>query len=172
MADPASLSAALRSAAADLAALEPAVLGAAPWPLAGRFDHSDEAAWGPPEVLAHVGEMLPYWMGQVARVLATPADEPATFGRLATDAVRAGIIGRDRELPLRELFARIAADAERAAASVARLSAEDLARIGRHPVRGEMRVDAIVERFIVDHLAEHARQLRDLLAASDRLPSA
>ncbi|HEU4672666.1 MAG TPA: DinB family protein [Candidatus Limnocylindrales bacterium] len=172
MTDPAALAVALRSAAADLAALEPAVLGAAPWPLAARFDHSDEAAWGPPEVLAHVDEMLPYWMGQVARIVAAPRSAPAPFGRQATDAVRAGIIERDRELPLEELFGRVALDADRAAESIERLSPEDLERIGRHPVRGEMRVGEIVDRFVVGHLAEHVHQLRDVIEGRGRLPSA
>ncbi|HEY3522315.1 MAG TPA: DinB family protein, partial [Candidatus Limnocylindrales bacterium] len=144
MADPAALATALRSSADDLAALEPTVVAAGPWPLAERFDHSDEAAWGPSEVLAHVDEMLPYWTGQVARILAAPAGELAPFGRQATDAVRAGIIERDRQLPLEELFARIASDAHRAAASIESLSDADLDRPGRHPVRGDMTVGEIL----------------------------
>src|SRR5436190_23595017 len=45
-----------------LAATRDAVEAAAPWPLAATFDTSEEAQWGPPEVLAHVEEMVPYWL--------------------------------------------------------------------------------------------------------------
>src|SRR4051794_29756937 len=54
MTEPNLFAARVRAAAADLAALEPAARQAGPWPLAAVFDTSDEAAWGPPEVLAHV----------------------------------------------------------------------------------------------------------------------
>src|SRR5262245_13480593 len=96
------LSERLRSAGNDLVATRPAVEAGAPWPMAAVFDHSDEARWGPPEVLAHVAEMLPYWLGEVERILAGPTD-PVPFGRVGTDEVRIAIIGRDRSLPVGEL---------------------------------------------------------------------
>jgi hypothetical protein len=71
-----------------------------PWPLADRFGAEPEAAWGPPEVLAHVDEMLPFWLGEMERIVAG-APEPVPFGRVATDPVRSAVIGRDRTLPSR-----------------------------------------------------------------------
>src|SRR6476620_10933320 len=53
-----------------LAATRAAVEAAAPWPLAATFDTSEEAQWGLPEVLAHVQEMVPYWLGEMERILA------------------------------------------------------------------------------------------------------
>jgi hypothetical protein len=172
MNDGRALAGSLRTAAAKLAALEPAIVEAGPWPLASRFDHSDEAAWGPREVLAHIDEMLPYWLGQVARILSAPPDAPSLFGRVATDTVRTGIIERDRLLPLDELFDRARSDAERGALRIERLSAADLARTGLHPTRGEVPVREALERFVVDHLAEHVRQLGDLIDTRPALPSA
>ena len=49
-------------------ATRPAVEAGAPWPLAAVYDDSDEARWGPREVLAHVAEMLPYWLGEIERI--------------------------------------------------------------------------------------------------------
>ncbi len=102
MTEPALLRTRLRDAAEAFLALRPAVLAGAPWPLAADFGHSSEARWGPPEVLAHVAEMLPYWLGEVERIVAA-APDPVPFGRVATDAVRLAILGCDRTLPLREL---------------------------------------------------------------------
>jgi hypothetical protein len=159
------LSERLRSNLSDLVAARARLLAGAPWSLAARFDHSGEAAWGPPEVLAHVGEMLPYWLGEVERVLdgAARGGEPVPFGRVAVDEVRIALIGRDRTVPIRELLSRIETDAERVARRIDTLDQADLARRGLHPARGEMTVEHMLGRFVVDHLAEHTTQIAGLL---------
>jgi hypothetical protein len=169
---PTELAARLRAAAADLAALEPATVEAGPWPLAPVFDTSDEAEWGPPEILAHVDEMLPYWLGEARRILDGAADAPVPFGRTATDDVRLALIARDRTVPLSELFDRAAASADRVADRIEALSPADLARLGLHPVRGPFAVGDLLERFLVAHLEEHARQLGEALDRSGREPTA
>jgi hypothetical protein len=167
-----SLAERLRAAAADLDALEPAVREAGPWPLSDRFDHSDEAAWGPPEILAHIDEMLPFWLGEAERILEAPRDVTPAFGRTATDEVRIALIGRDRTVPLRELFDRTRVSAARVARRIDELGPDDLERIGRHPVRGDLAVGQLLDRFVVTHLREHVDQLRDALEATPRLPTA
>jgi hypothetical protein len=152
----------LGEAGQRLEATRAAVEAAAPWPLATTFDHSDEARWGPPEVLAHVAEMLPYWLGEVERILAGPP-EPVPFGRVGTDPVRIAIIGRDRTLPVGELYTRIHDGVARWSARLEALTPAQLDKIGLHPRLGEMTVEAIVERQIVGHMAEHAIQLEELL---------
>jgi DinB superfamily len=139
------------------------VAGGEPWPLAERFGAEPEAAWGPPEVLAHVDEMLPFWLGEMERIVAG-SPEPVPFGRVATDPVRSAIIGRDRTLPSRELFDRLDAGVARYERRLPGLTAADLARRGLHPRRGEMTVAGILDEFVVRHLEEHAGQLRDVLA--------
>lgn len=148
---------------AALEATRPAVEAGSPWPLAAIFDHSDEAHWGPPEILAHLAEMVPYWLGEIERVLAG-APEPVPFGRIATDTTRLAVLTRDRSLPPRELYDRTVSDLERLARRWATLTPTDLARRGLHPRVGEMTVSAIADRFIVGHLAEHVVQLEALLA--------
>ncbi len=164
MTEPAALSGRLRETAEAFLALRPAALAGEPWPLAVDFGAGPEAAWGPPEVLAHVTEMLPYWLGEIERILARSPD-PVPFGRVATDEVRVAIIGRDRTVPLRELFDRVEADVARYGHRLDALSAADLARRGLHPARGSMTVEAILERMVVEHVEEHTVQLRELLAA-------
>ena len=96
---------------ARLAALRPAVQAGAPWPLSERFDDAPEATWGPPEVLAHVDEMLGFWHGELDRIVDARSDEPVPFGRISTDAARLAAIERERRLPLDELDASIDAKA-------------------------------------------------------------
>jgi hypothetical protein len=142
--------------------LRPAVEAGAPWPLAERFDHAPEASWGPNEVLAHVAEMIPFWLGEVERILAGPPD-PVPFGRVGTDPVRIAIIERDRSLPIGELYARIDTGLQRLAERLSTLTPAQLEKIGTHPRHGEMSVQAIAERQVINHVDEHVRQLQDIL---------
>lgn len=153
----------LRAAVAGLEATRPAVEAGAPWPLAATFDTSDEARWGPPEVLAHLAEMASFWLGEIERIIAGGPD-PVPFGRVATDAMRLGILERDRSLPPRELYDRTVSGLERLERRWATLTPADLERRGLHPRLGEMTIAAIADRFIVSHTAEHLVQLEESLA--------
>src|SRR5262245_13032755 len=149
----------LDAAITGLESTRAAVDAGAPWPLAAVFDTSEEAHWGPPEVLAHVAEMGPFWTGEIERILAGGPD-PVPFGRVATDTLRLGIIERDRSLPPRALYDRAIADLQLLARRWPELGEADRARVGLHPRLGEMTVATIADRFIVTHLAEHVEQLR------------
>jgi len=159
----------LRAARAALEAQRGDVEAGAPWALSDTFGTEPEATWGPLELLAHVGEMLPFWLGEIERVLAGPNEpvpfgrEPVPFGRIASDPLRIGLIERDRTLPVREHFARIAAAIERYERRVAELTDAELARTGLHPTLGVVAVAGIVERFVIAHLEDHARQLEEIL---------
>jgi hypothetical protein len=153
----------LKEARRGLAATRPAVEAGAPWPMARTFDDSDEARWGPPEVLAHVAEMALYWLGEIEKVLAG-VTEPVPFGRIASDPVRIAIVGRDRSVPPRELYERISDALDRFDRRWRTLTPADLARRGVHPTRGELTVGAMPDRFIVGHLADHVKQLEGILA--------
>lgn len=146
-------------------ALRERVGAEAPWALAELYGTEVEAHWGPPEVLAHIEEMLPFWLGEVERILDGTEASPTPFGRAATDAVRIGIIGRDRTLPLRELFLRVGADGVRFAVRMRELGPADVARQGLHPRLGVMTVGELLDRFVVSHVEEHVRQLEEILAA-------
>ena len=149
----------LQAASNALAALGPSVEAGRPWPLrVVDHDAGPESEWGPTEVLAHVAEMLQYWRGEIARIL-DGGPGPVPFGRLATDPVRALTIERDRTLPPGELLERIEAATDRYERLLAGLGAAGLARRGIHPVRGELTIEEILERFVVGHAEEHVVQL-------------
>lgn len=144
------------------------VLAGDPWPLSARFDHTPEASWGPPEILAHLVEMVPFWERELDRVARAAPDAPPTpFGRIATDADRLAEIERLRTMPPVELY-RLLDDA---LASIADRWADwppaARASIGLHPTRGELSVEAGVERFILSHVGEHIDQLEAIVAEDD-----
>ena len=165
MTTPDALADRLEQATAAILDLQTRTEAAGPWALASLYGTEAEAKWGPPEVLAHLEEMLPFWLGEMERILDGATGEPVPFGRVATDTVRIGIIGRDRTLPLRELFARVRADGARMATRIRMLSAADLERVGLHPRLGAMTVAQALERFVVGHLEEHVVQLTEILDA-------
>ncbi len=155
----------LHSTRAGLDATRPAVEAGAPWPFAETFDHSDEAQWGPPEVLAHVAEMASYWLGEMERVV-SGGTEPVPFGRVANDPVRLAILERDRSLPPRELYDRTTDSLDRLGRRWRSLTPAERSRRGLHPRLGEMTVAEIAPRFVVGHLAEHVVQLERLIGGS------
>jgi hypothetical protein len=159
----AELAAELRRVHGGLTALRPRVEAGQPWPLSERFDHSDEARWGPPELLAHVAEMLGFWRRQADHVLDGP-EGPVPFGRVATDEARLQSIARDRTLDVDVLYDRIAAEIAEWESRFTELTDRDEARVGVHPTLGDMPVDRIVQRFVIGHLDEHRQQLEGIVA--------
>ena len=136
-----------------------------PWPLAEDYGTGPEASWGPGEVLAHVEEMLPFWLGEMERVIDGPEPGPTPFGRIADDPVRIGIIGRDRSLPLHVLFDRVDVGFQAWEDRLDTLTDEERKRMGRHPRLGEMAAGDILERFVIGHAEDHIAQLTEVLAA-------
>jgi hypothetical protein len=141
------------------------VIAGEPWELAQDYGTGPEASWGPREVLAHVGEMLPFWLGEMERVIDGDGSAPVPFGRTADDAVRLATIERDRTLPLRVLFARIDDGLRAWEERIPTLTQAEAARVGLHSRLGEMPAPAILERFVTGHAEDHIAQLNDILAA-------
>lgn len=161
----------LEAAAAAIGELASAINGGEPWPLTEVYGPGPESSWGPREVLAHVSEMLPFWMGEIELVLAESGRpgagaEQAAFGRTEADPLRVEVIGRDRMFPARELLGRIAVESARVADRLRELDDRQAATLGRHVTRGDLTVTEIAERFLVTHVEGHVTQLREILAIS------
>ena len=115
--------------------------------------------WDAGQAWAHLAEFVPYWRGQVERVLEPGAIRPVSFGRVVTDPGRLAAIEGGRHEPPAEQMARLRdalADLRR---YLGTLSPDDLAVEGTHPTLGAMAVGTIVERFLCAHLEDHADQL-------------
>ena len=157
----------LQGARTTLTAMRSRIEEGEPWPLAHTFGTEPEAMWGPREVLAHLAEMLPFWLGELERIV-DGEPEPVPFGRTADDAARIGIIERDRGLPLRVLFHRVDVGLHDWAERLPTLSAEQRSKRGLHSRRGEMPTLELLERFVIGHTEEHLAQLESILAAAGR----
>jgi hypothetical protein len=149
--------------------LGPAIAAGEPWPLTDVYGPGPESSWGPREVLAHVAEMLPFWLGEIERIVdagvGEGGGEPPAFGRLEADDARVSIIGRDRTFPGRELLGRIDVEGRRVARRFRALDAE-APLLGRHPTRGDLSIADIAERLIVSHAEGHVTQLRESVGGS------
>jgi hypothetical protein len=83
-----------------------------------------------------------------------------------SDDDRIEAIGRDRHLPVEQLFERVAAGAAAAEARVRAFSDEALETRGTHPTLGEMTVRGVIERMLLSHLDGHFEQLTGILEGS------
>ena len=118
--------------------------------------------WEAGQVWAHLAEFPAYWLAQAQRVIALPTYEPVPFGRVKTDAGRIEAIERDRNTDPSALLERVRSSLAEVTDAVRSFPPEAWARRGAHPTRGDMTVQKIIEKFIVEHLEEHADQLDSL----------
>jgi hypothetical protein len=153
----------LRDAGTALEDLRGELMAGEPWPLSDHWGTEPEADWGPREVLAHVDEMLPYWIDELERVVADEGTTAVPFGRVATDPSRLARIDAARQRTTGALLDDIETGLERAARFAGSLGEGRGERLGSHPTRGEITVAASVERFLANHLEEHVEQLRATL---------
>jgi hypothetical protein len=126
-------------------------------------DPDTDERWEAGQVWAHVAEFPNYWLGQAQRVVALPTNEPVPFGRVKTDSGRVGAIERDRHTDPEALLERVRTSLAEVTDAVRSFPPEAWTRRGAHPARGDMTVRQIIERFIVEHLEEHADQLDALV---------
>jgi len=116
-------------------------------------------------VWAHLGEFVPYWVGQVRAALATPASEVPPFGRVKSDPGRVGAIEADRGRPPQELFDRLRGQLVDLRVLFREMSPWDWARKVKHSTMGEMDMPKVADEFLVGHLEQHAAQLDGLAGA-------
>ncbi len=159
------MSAAIESLLARLADAEQRLAAHADAPLPSGLadpDPGSDERWEAGQVWAHLAEFPAYWLAQAQRVVALPTHEPVPFGRVKTDVGRIEAFERDRHTDPAALLERVRASLAEVSDAARSLPPEAWTRRGAHPMRGEMMVHQIVERFIVEHLEEHADQLDSL----------
>lgn len=122
-----------------------------------------EAGWNTLQVLGHMVEMLPYWSGQIRRLMDAQGPPPP-FGRALEDPGRLAGVEQGATATAAELIRQLQAETRAAAAMIRGLSPEARAKTGTHPRRGEMSVNDIVERFIIAHAEEHVEQVQRAVA--------
>jgi hypothetical protein len=158
----------LRTSGGDLLQLRDRLVAGEPWRLSDSYGTEPEATWGPRELLAHVEEMLTYWIDELRRVQAGNGSAPVPFGRIASDPSRLRRIDDARQHDVGRQLDDIRTGLDDAVVFAEGLSDEDRGRLGVHPTRGEITIEASIDRFLVSHLEDHLAQLREIL---DRNPA-
>ncbi len=121
-----------------------------------------EERWEAGQVWAHIAEFVPYWHAELTSVIGEYDGTPVPFGRTKTDPGRIAAIEVGRSEPIADHMARTADAIAQLKAHLGGLTPAEWNAVGLHPTRGELDVEAMVERFIVNHLEEHADQLDSL----------
>jgi hypothetical protein len=123
--------------------------------------------WEAGQVWAHLAEFPAYWVGQLHALQAAHAagvPQPIPFGRTRADPGRAAAIEARRRDEPATLLADVRAGIAAARVLCGSLTSSEWDVVGLHPALAEMTMPAIIERFLVGHLEEHATQLDDLAA--------
>ncbi|MEO8638674.1 MAG: threonine/serine dehydratase [Chloroflexota bacterium] len=121
--------------------------------------------WEAGQVWAHLAEFPAFWHDQIRTVVVAQGGAttgPIPFGRLKTDAGRTDPIERERRTAPSDLLARVTSQIADLSTTLTALPADAWTATGLHPTLGEMSLPAILERFVLGHLEEHADQLDGL----------
>lgn len=164
------MSAAIESLLARLADAERRLVEHAAAPVSPGLTDPDtltDERWEAGQVWAHLAEFPAYWLAQAQRVISMPTNPPVPFGRVKTDVGRIEAIERDRHTDPAALLERVRQSLAEVSGAARSWDADTWRLRGAHPTRGEMTVEQLVERFIVEHLEEHSDQLDSLSPSAD-----
>jgi len=118
--------------------------------------------WQAGQVWAHMAELVPYWHGEVESIIASYDGDPVPFGRTKEDPARLAGIELGRRAAVKLFQGRLHEGISELKRYLAARTSPEWNAVGQHVTRGEMDVEAVVGRFVVAHLEEHADQLDGL----------
>jgi uncharacterized damage-inducible protein DinB len=124
-----------------------------------RWKPSEEE-WSILEILSHLVEGIPYWLGEVDRVVHTPG---SSWGRGLQDPARLAAVTDTDKLTVKDLLADISKLTQKVASGLQGLDAETLKQESPHrnfAKFGNKPVSFIIEHFIEEHIAGHAKQIQ------------
>ncbi|HZW36174.1 MAG: DinB family protein [Deltaproteobacteria bacterium] len=127
-----------------------------------RMRDAGDNEWSVMQVLGHMVEMIPYWLGHCHTLIAATG-EPPVFGRGLDTPERLAGIERGASGDPKELLGLLNDEVKAAARAIREMSDADRGKKGIHIRLGEFTVAATVERFIVAHAEEHLEQIRAAL---------
>jgi hypothetical protein len=118
--------------------------------------------WSVTQILGHMVEMIPYWLGH-CRVLIAATGEPPVFGRGPDAPERLAGIERGSNRDPKELLGLLNDEVKAATQAIREMSTAERSKKGIHIKLGELTVADSVERFIVAHAEAHLEQIRAAL---------
>jgi DinB superfamily len=123
--------------------------------------------WPVMSTLAHLAELLPFWAHQGAAIAASPGKD---VGRAVDDPRRVGPIEEHEHDSLEAMIPRVRAGLVECVATLRAIPSEGWQARGVHPRHPSISVDELIETYVCNHAAEHARQIRATLQTLQTAP--
>jgi DinB family protein len=121
-----------------------------------------EDEWTIMQNLAHTVEFMPFWAGEIDKLVAEPG---RNFGRTAQDEGRLRGISEHETDRLDVMKAALPGSYARLEEVLGSLKDSDLELTGRHVRYGEKPLGWFVEEFVTGHLRGHVDQIKGCLEA-------
>jgi hypothetical protein len=125
------------------------------------YQEPAENEWTIMQNLAHIVEIMPYWAGEIEKLVATPGQN---FGRTAQDERRLTAINEHGTDSLEQIKAVLPGSYARLDEVLSSLRDSDLELTGQHIRYGEKPVGWLVEEYVTGHLSGHLEQIKECLA--------
>jgi hypothetical protein len=119
-----------------------------------------ENEWTIMQNLAHIVEFMPYWAGEIEKLVAEPG---RNFGRTAQDGGRLRGISEHAKDSLASIKAALPVSYARLDEVLGNLKDSDLELTGKHVRYGEKPLGWFIEDLVTDHLSGHEEQIKRCL---------
>src|SRR6266478_7671202 len=121
------------------------------------YQRPTDDEWTIMQNLAHIVEFMPYWAGEIEKLVAAPGE---TFGRTAQDEGRLGAINERGSDSLGQIKAALPGSYARLDEVLSRLRDSDLELTGQHVRYGEKPVEWLIVEMVTEHLRGHVEQIK------------
>ena len=118
--------------------------------------------WSIMQNLAHIVELMPYWAGEIEKLVAKPGQN---FGRTMQQEARLQAIREHGRDSLDQVRAALPGSYARLEEVLTSLKDSDLRLTGNHVKFGDETLDWFIEEFVTGHLVNHLEQIKGCLAA-------
>jgi hypothetical protein len=135
---------------------------------AGKLYQSPaENEWTIMQNLAHIVEFMPYWAGEIEKVLAEPG---CAFGRTHDDVGRLHGISKHEMDSLNKIKATLPGSYANLNEVLGKLQDNDLELTGKHVRYGDKTVGWLIEDLITTHLSGHVEQVKRSIVLIEHRP--
>ncbi|MFD6440356.1 DinB family protein [Peribacillus sp. NPDC060186] len=119
-----------------------------------------EEEWSIMQILSHLAEAIPYWLGEVETVVATPGSK---WGRGLQDPARLAAVTDTEKLSVDEVLKQVDELKYKVEIGLGKLDEETLSKESPHrnfAKFGNKPVSYIVDHFIDEHVSGHYNQIK------------
>jgi hypothetical protein len=121
-----------------------------------------ENDWTIMQNLAHIVEFMPYWAGEIEKIVVEPG---CNFGRTPEDVGRLQGISEHGMDSLSKIKETLPGSCQRLDEILKKLKDNDLELIGKHVRYGEKPLGWLIEEFVTNHLRGHVEQINSSIVS-------